>query len=309
MRTIHFAGWSAFAFGSTALLAATGQGWVKPYDASPSYGYFSTAYATSESRQHLGVDIGASAGSKVYSPVDGLVVEDKTAASDIMKAYMVIRDSATGQEHVLGHVTAVAGKNAKVTRGQEVARVRDWGTNSHVHWGVNTVSIAGAMGWFEEGEWGWGRAPVGVTRKQASGHGWVDPWNAGVSLVSQSSLSSRSTTASPSSSGATSARSSGNLAATRPATPTRPLPGRNSDPGNTLPGERITISWGSVKDATEYDLSIRDMTDKKSVSVSRQSSTYYTLRAKSGHTYRWSVQACNEAGCSEASERLYFTVK
>lgn len=94
-----------------------------------------------------------------------------------------------------------------------------------------------------------------------------------------------------------------------PSTPRNTLPGGASEPGTRLPGSSVTISWSSVRGATEYDLSVRDMIDKQSLPVERLSRTYHIVRVKPGHTYRWNVKACNQAGCSTASERLYFTAQ
>lgn len=97
--------------------------------------------------------------------------------------------------------------------------------------------------------------------------------------------------------------------AKRPDTPGNLLPGQGSAPGTALPGKKITMTWGSVAGATGYDLKVRDMTDKRSAASETLTSSYYSLKVKSGHTYRWSVRACNDAGCSAESADLYFTAK
>jgi surface antigen len=63
--------------------------------------------------------------------------------------------------------------------------------------------------------------------------------------------------------------------ASLPATPRNTLPGRTNEPGTSLSGSR----------------------------------TFHIVKVRPGHTYRWTVKACNAAGCSEASERLFFSAQ
>lgn len=131
------------------------------------------AYARTENRQHLGVDFTVGAGGNVYAPVEGDVVVNRTSASDVMQAYLVIR-SPQGSEHVLGHISSSLRVGAHVAAGQTVGTVRAWPgqpSRSHVHWGVNRTGVSQAM----SGDWGWGRAPVTATRADASRRGWVRP--------------------------------------------------------------------------------------------------------------------------------------
>ena len=144
---------------------------VLPLGPAPiSYGYFDPAYARAENRQHLGVDLRASAGARVSSPVEGDVVINNTSAADVMQAYMVIR-TASGEEHVLGHLSSSLGVGTHVTAGQRIGTVREWPGNSHLHWGKNRKGVAQAS---KDG-WGWGRAPAAATRAQATSRGWVSP--------------------------------------------------------------------------------------------------------------------------------------
>lgn len=278
--------------------------WIMPYNSGPPQGgrFFDAGYVVSENRQHLGVDLTAPAFKTVVSPVDGEVVTNATSKSDIMQAYLVIRESGTGFEHVLGHISSNLLRGDVVSRGKSVGSIRDWGSRSHVHWGVNRKSVAGAMGYTNEGEWGWGRAPAAVSLDQAKNRGWIDPLNPRIAeAVSPARNPPTPTTTTQSGSGAT--------AATIPSTPRNTLPGRSSEPGTQLSGLSVTISWSTVRGATEYDLTVRDMTDKKSLPINRLTRTFHIVKVKPGHTYRWSVKACNAAGCSDASERLYFTAK
>jgi len=136
------------------------------------YGFFDPRYAEgSDPRQHLGVDIRARAGADVFSPVEGEVIINNTAAADVMQAYLVIR-TASGIEHVFGHISStLRARVDRVVVGQRIGTVRDWPGNSHVHHGVNRIGVAQAM----RGDWGWGRAPVTATREDAARRGWVSP--------------------------------------------------------------------------------------------------------------------------------------
>ena len=143
---------------------------IRPFNGRMSAGYFDPAYATEESRQHLGIDIAGEAGSSVKAPISGTVKLNKTDAGDVMQAYLVIRGD-NGDEHVLGHITSTLSEGSAVKAGEDVGRIRTWPGNSHVHWGINRKSVAGAM----TGKWGWGRAPVSATRSEASALGWKEP--------------------------------------------------------------------------------------------------------------------------------------
>lgn len=136
--------------------------------------YFDPAYRQSEGRQHLGVDLPAAAGAIVMSPVTGQVVVNQTMRSDIMQAYLVIKETGSGIEHVLGHLTSTLQPGAKIGRGEAVGTVRPWAGNSHIHWGANSRGVLASMGSSPEGQWGWGRAPASVTRAQAAARGWID---------------------------------------------------------------------------------------------------------------------------------------
>jgi murein DD-endopeptidase MepM/ murein hydrolase activator NlpD len=133
-----------------------------------SAGFFDPGYAQSENRQHLGVDYTAPAGAAVWSPATGVVVRNRTAAADIMEAYIVIREK-NGTEHVLGHISSALREGVEVKRDGSVGTVRDWGRRSHVHWGINRLGVIQAI----RGDWGWGRAPVTATKAQARERGWV----------------------------------------------------------------------------------------------------------------------------------------
>ena len=137
-----------------------------------SAGFFDPGYPPSQSRQHLGTDFVAPAGTPVFAPIGGKILRNRTDAPDVMEAYLVIR-APDGVEHVLGHIASPLKEGATVKAGEQVGTIRSWlrePGRSHVHWGVNRLGIVQAM----TGGWGWGRAPVSTTRAQAQARGWVD---------------------------------------------------------------------------------------------------------------------------------------
>ena len=131
-------------------------------------GFFDNAYASEQGVQHLGVDISAAENSDVRSPADGTVVLNNSWATDVNNAYLVIK-GADG-EHVLGHIASTLTPGVRVRRNQIIGKVRPWPGNSHVHWGINTKGVSQAM----KGRWGWGRAPLTATVKDATDKGWVN---------------------------------------------------------------------------------------------------------------------------------------
>jgi Peptidase family M23 len=167
---------AAFLIASTCsnLLAQTAQLPVGPRPISA--GFFDASYPQTEKRQHLGTDFTAPAGTTVFSPISGMIVINRTDATDVMEAYVVIR-AQNGVEHVLGHITSPYNVGATVEAGQQIGTIRQWPGQpgrSHVHWGINRLGIMQAM----TGGWGWGRAPISATRGQAIARGWIDAGNA-----------------------------------------------------------------------------------------------------------------------------------
>ena len=158
------------AVGAIVATASVAQfvGPVVPIVGKRTYGFFDAAYAKSEKVQHLGVDISAKENAEVRSPVDGTVILNNTWASDVMQAYLVIK--GPDGEHVLGHIASAFANGAKVKRNQIVGKVRPWPGNAHVHWGINKQGVAQSI----TGKWGWGRAPLSASVKDATDKGWVN---------------------------------------------------------------------------------------------------------------------------------------
>ncbi len=133
--------------------------------------YFDPEYLRDEDAQHLGIDLPAGSGTRVNSPVAGRIIRNNASNSvPVREAYLVIRETATGYEHVLGHIRSTLAVNRTVARGDQVGTIANWSSNSHLHWGVNRSSVSSAM----SSGWGWGRGPRNATRSQASNRGWYD---------------------------------------------------------------------------------------------------------------------------------------
>jgi uncharacterized protein YegP (UPF0339 family) len=95
-------------------------------------------------------------------------------------------------------------------------------------------------------------------------------------------------------------------ATTAPDIPTPTSPGTASGPGPTQPSNSIVLSWSAAARATSYSFGVRDMiTNTLVVDKSTTGTTYTSNLAPSGR-YRWNVQACNSAGCSQFTPDLYF---
>lgn len=139
-------------------------------------GFFDTGYRDKYVRQHLGLDLPVPARTDALSPTNGTVVRNGTAAPDVNKAYLVIKETS-GTEHVLGHIASGLAVGSSVHRGEVVGTVRSWPGQpgrSHVHWGANRTGVIAAMGEGPFGEWGWGQAPVAATKANATTRGWIN---------------------------------------------------------------------------------------------------------------------------------------
>ena len=161
--------------------------------------FWDPAYKRDLSRQHLGVDIHATTKHDVVSPVDGFVIANNTQESKMTqgKAHVVIKESGSGWEHVLGHISSTrrvcavslfpnkCPESTRVYKGQSLIG-RPMPANQfpvHVHWGINTKSVSAAGGFFygtkwklaSGKEWGWGMAPAEAELAMACSLGWVNP--------------------------------------------------------------------------------------------------------------------------------------
>lgn len=138
-----------------------------------SAGFYDSAYLAKYKVQHIGHDIPGPDGSKVLSPVDGIVILNKTDADDPMAAYLVIRSKVTGFEHVLGHIRSNLDVSTEVKPGTLVGYIVTAGSGPHLHYGINRLSVAGAIN--VPAGWGFGRGPATSTIQTAAALGWIDP--------------------------------------------------------------------------------------------------------------------------------------
>lgn len=141
--------------------------------ATMSDGFFDPEYARDEGDQHLGQDIAAPELTEVVSPVDGVVILNRTDTPDPDQAYLVIRSDATGYEHVLAHIRSSLATSSLVDAGDPVGTIVDAGTAPHLHYGINKLSVAGAIG--VRPGWGFGKAPIDAVIDEALAAGWLDP--------------------------------------------------------------------------------------------------------------------------------------
>jgi hypothetical protein len=94
---------------------------------------------------------------------------------------------------------------------------------------------------------------------------------------------------------------------TSPTTPANPTPGSASSPGPTLASRTVTLSWSASSGATYYNFGVTDMaTLGLVVDINNYGGTSYTTTLVAGKQYRWNVSACNSAGCSSYTTRMYF---
>lgn len=99
--------------------------------------------------RHQGVDLLASCGTPLVSPVAGEVVNVKT--HEAAGHYVVVRADGTGEEHVLMHLTerSLVARGTRVAAGQQLGAVGRSGNAStcHLHFEIWT-----APGWYRGGE-------------------------------------------------------------------------------------------------------------------------------------------------------------
>lgn len=138
-----------------------------------SAGYFDDTYLTEEGVQHLGVDIPAPDKSVVVAPVSGTVILNRTNVADPFNAYLIIRSSATGFEHVLAHLKSDIEAPSTVNAGDPIGTIVKAGSGPHLHYGLNQLSVGAAID--VSTGWGFGRGPASATPMDAGKRGWLAP--------------------------------------------------------------------------------------------------------------------------------------
>jgi RHS repeat-associated protein len=91
-----------------------------------------------------------------------------------------------------------------------------------------------------------------------------------------------------------------------PLMPANLSPGSTSSPGPTTSSSSVTLSWGTSSGAAYYGLAVRDLATNVLVVDATVTGTPYTANLSANKQYRWNVNACNSAGCSNFTTPLYF---
>ncbi len=166
---------------------AGANGWKNPLEEGaelithPDYDFDSKNYIENHRSRHTGVDIHSPEQQPVYAIAAGKVVH--VVRSDVpMKLVVIIRhegwDDGTNQSFfaVYGHMLAddFIKKGVTVAAGQRIGEIRQAGTPSHLHFGINTSSkLDDFLKVLSPGkELGWGRTPTDTELRKV---GWVDP--------------------------------------------------------------------------------------------------------------------------------------
>ncbi len=121
-------------------------------------------------REHLGVDLSATPGTTVYAVCDGVVVSTNAGFADLVSAVVVVEhecDEPLGKVYAYyGHVNSVLLQSESVTAGGVIGTVRDWGWNSHLHYGLSMQLMEN-----------WGLVPSGPSLQSLQEQGWLNPMN------------------------------------------------------------------------------------------------------------------------------------
>ena len=96
---------------------------------------------------------------------------------------------------------------------------------------------------------------------------------------------------------------------TAPAVPSGLTPGSTTSPGPSVSGPSVTLSWNASSGATTYIGDITDVSTGQSVGTINTSSTSATFALTAGRPYKWWVEACNNAVCSNPSATAFFQVQ
>jgi RHS repeat-associated protein len=91
-----------------------------------------------------------------------------------------------------------------------------------------------------------------------------------------------------------------------PATPANPSPGSTSAPGPTTASNSVTLTWSASSGATSYTVSVVNASTGATAVNAATAATSYSATLGFATAWRWTVNACNAAGCSEATANRYF---
>jgi len=101
---------------------------------------------------HTGTDLMAKAGTAVKSMCPGSIVYNNTDTSrgrNIMDAFLVIKHKCDRSEFYgyYGHIDSNLRIGQSVSEGQVLGRLKDWGSNSHLHMGLSKSKYSSGWGY------------------------------------------------------------------------------------------------------------------------------------------------------------------
>lgn len=118
--------------------------------------------------EHAGVDFTAAAGTAVYAICNGTVALARTDNGTVVSAVLVVEHQCPeplGKVYAYyGHIHSELKGGDAVSAGDGIGTVRDWQSNSHLHFGLSRHLL-------EE----WGTYPRGVTLSALEDQGWLNP--------------------------------------------------------------------------------------------------------------------------------------
>jgi len=125
----------------------------------------------SEWREHVGVDIPAAIGTKVYAIADGYDVTSE--GSDInLRVEAIHQIGGKTLRVIYGHIKK-SSVGSTIKRGQEIGTIVASPLGAHIHFGV--FEGKSYSQWVSGKEWGWGRVPLGTSATSVERFGWRDP--------------------------------------------------------------------------------------------------------------------------------------
>ena len=133
---------------------------------------------------HNGIDYAVLAGTPVYAICDGVVkiARTKTTTPNIWNRFTVINHSkGCGYPSLwayYGHIEATVSVGQRVTTGQKIGVIADWGSNSHLHLSLNSAYKSNGWGYVNVGEItskDCNKTSVVRRRDLLTNQGWIDP--------------------------------------------------------------------------------------------------------------------------------------
>ena len=127
----------------------TNKGWISPtgnstLTTSTNYDYHSQTYASNHNAEHCGVDVVESKNSNIYAIASGKVIRATRNYSATKNESVVIVMHRTGDGEVLyviyGHVFPNVSVNDYVRQGENIGKVKVYGSPTHIHFGINTTT-------------------------------------------------------------------------------------------------------------------------------------------------------------------------